>query len=200
MFKTKRARDWAFVLFYTLFIYVTLPIMPRVWSYLREHMGAFVIYLPYISLAILGFFLLLYLVFYRYPVRKKFSNRVYPVRNYDIAGGKKDISNRAYIWFVIIALLYIYGLGRLELAAEKIHFVQYGVLSCLVFKALHNALKNRLIYLWASVIVFGIGFLDEGIQYFIPNRVYETHDVIVNGAAGVLGQMVIAFILRPSLK
>lgn len=173
--KTKKAKDWTFVLSYTLFIYATLPIMPKVWSYLKERIGVFAIYFPYISLAIIGFFLFIYLVFYR----------------------RKDIS--VYIWFGVIACLYIYGLGQLELAVEKIHFVQYGILSCLVFRALRNDIKNRLIYLWASVIVFGIGFLDEGIQYIIPNRVYDTHDVVVNGAAGVLAQMVIAFILRPNL-
>lgn len=176
MLKSKRAKDWAVVLLYTLFIYATLPIMPRIWNYLKKHIGVFVLYSPYISLAIIGFSLILYIIFYH----------------------RKDIS--VYLWFGIIAYLYIYGLGQLELAVEKIHFVEYGILSCLVFKALRNDIKNKLIYLWASVIVFGIGFLDEGIQYILPSRVYDTHDVIVNGAAGVLGQMVIAFILRPSLK
>lgn len=150
--------------------------MPKLWNYLREHFGAFVIYFPYISLAVIGFFILMYLIFYC----------------------QKSIS--VYIWFGVIVYLYIFCLGQLKLEIEKIHFVEYGILSCLVFKALHNDIKNRLIYLWASVIVFCFGFLDEGIQYILPNRVYDTHDVIVNGVAGVLAQMIIAFVLRPTLK
>jgi hypothetical protein len=149
--------------------------MPKVWNYLSKYIGNFIVYFPHISLAAIGLSLFLYIIFHH----------------------QKDIS--VYLWFGIIAYLYIYGLGKLELPIERMHFIEYGILSCLVFRALYHDLKNKLIYFWVSIIVFCIGFLDEGIQYILPNRVYNTHDVIVNGAAGILSQMIIAFILRPSL-
>lgn len=171
--KLRRVKDWTIVGVYTGFIYATLSLMPGVWKWLTQQVGRPINYLAVIILTVAGAFLLWYLIFVR-----------------------RDKNISSYVWFLLIACLYIYGLGKIHRPAEKIHFLEYGLLSYFVFRALRNDIKNRSIYLWTALIVFLLGFLDEGIQWFLPNRYYDIRDVIVNGAAGLLGLGVICFVIK----
>jgi len=95
---------------------------------------------------------------------------------------------------VLLGALGIYCvlLLQLERAEERLHFLQYGLVGVLVYSALE--------YRWvrpgirsdlsaaaaASVLVLAAGWIDEGIQYFLPNRVYDLRDVAFNFVAGLL--------------
>jgi VanZ family protein len=70
---------------------------------------------------------------------------------------------------------------------------------------LYNALKIDLdryslrLYVCGMVICLAVGFFDEVIQFFLPNRVFDWRDVIINFASSVTAFMVIRFnILRSS--
>jgi VanZ family protein len=93
------------------------------------------------------------------------------------------------------ALVYLVLLKRMELPQERIHFVQYGVFSGLVYAALKERWQGRgplALFswrspeLWAVVLTTAAGWLDEGIQYLVPNRYYDLRDVAFNATAGAL--------------
>jgi putative Mn2+ efflux pump MntP len=174
-FRIERIRDWLIVFLFTMLIYLTLPIMPQAWKGFRRLAGGYANHIAAIILVIIGFIILIYLIRQR-------------------RGG------RSICWFLVLALIYAWALSRLKLPVERIHFLEYGLLSVFVFRALAHDIKNRSIYLWSALIVFSLGLVDEIIQYFLPNRVYDTRDVIVNGLAGILGLLIIALCFQPDLK
>jgi glucan phosphoethanolaminetransferase (alkaline phosphatase superfamily) len=172
--KEVRARDWLIAFCYILFIYISLPVMPRLWEKFVQKAGIFANYFAAFILSFSGVLIILYLI-----------------------AKKKNIYN--FIWLAILALAYAWGLSRLKFPIEKMHFIEYGLLSIFVFKALRHNIKSRSIYLYSALIVFCVGFLDESIQYVLPNRVYDAKDVIVDGAAGILSLLLIGLCFQPQL-
>jgi len=82
---------------------------------------------------------------------------------------------------------------------ETMHFLQYGVLGWLFLSALDGAVgassfwscSNAVLrFCLAALCVALLGWLDEGIQYFLPSRVYDMRDVYFNALGGLLGAMV----------
>jgi len=78
---------------------------------------------------------------------------------------------------------------------EAMHFVQYGLLATLVYGALNErrratpgrpSLLLRHHALVAVVLTALAGWVDEGIQYLLPNRYYDLRDVAFNAGPGVL--------------
>lgn len=89
------------------------------------------------------------------------------------------------IWLGFIAVYLVFFL-RLGLP-ERSHLIEYSVLAIFVHKAIterinkeNHALK---IALYAFMVTFAVGVLDECIQIFIPNRVFDTNDILFNGFA-----------------
>ena len=83
---------------------------------------------------------------------------------------------------------------------ERLHFLEYGVVAALVYLALRERRAGlvesgidvgdrvaRLPPLATAVVVTGIiGWLDEGIQAILPNRVYDVRDVTFNAVAALI--------------
>lgn len=95
----------------------------------------------------------------------------------------------------------------LERAEERLHLLEYGLLGGLVYAALLERTgsggdSRRPVALWvpvAATVITGLaGWLDEGIQYLLPNRYYDLRDVALNVGAAVLavGAMYVAGIAR----
>ncbi|MBN3039023.1 MAG: VanZ family protein [Candidatus Omnitrophica bacterium] len=167
-----KQRDWTVAVIYILFIYFTLPIMPGIWKKLNSFSESLANLLPVTLLVTAGVFIIMHLVFSR---KSAFS-----------------FISLAILWFI-----YSLGLSTIKLPVEKIHFIEYSFLAILVFRALRHNFEGRVIYLWSSLAVFILGCIDEVIQYFLPNRVYDLRDVLINGFAGVLGLALLGFCLEP---
>ena len=71
--------------------------------------------------------------------------------------------------------------------AGKLHVIEYAVLAYLVLNALRvNHFGDRAF--WVAVIsLLAIGFLDECIQYLLPNRYFDLMDITGNWVATGLG-------------
>ena len=71
-------------------------------------------------------------------------------------------------------------------AVEHFHFVEYGLVTLLYQRAWRNRgdATSLLLPVIAGLLT-GIG--DEGLQWFVPDRVGELRDVVLNGAAIVCG-------------
>lgn len=81
---------------------------------------------------------------------------------------------------------------------EAFHFVQYGVLSVLLFRAFAHRLRNPSIYLVATLAGAAFGILDELIQWVVPRRYFDYRDIWINVQAVGLVQIAIAAGIRPA--
>lgn len=101
-------------------------------------------------------------------------------------------------WKEIVAVLlsgalYVLVLSRLERQEERLHFLEYGLFAGLVEAALRErGLKGSGPI--AVLVTLAAGWIDEGIQGLVPERIYDLRDVGFNVVAGLLA--VLAVTLR----
>lgn len=72
--------------------------------------------------------------------------------------------------------------------AEAFHFVQYGVLGALLFRAWRPVRPDLSAHLAAAVAGLLLGTVDEVLQWLTPGRFWDLRDIVVNGAAAALVQ------------
>ena len=89
-----------------------------------------------------------------------------------------------------IAAAYLLMRARMALPEERTHLIEYGVASLLIYEALsERARVGGRVSGWAlpalaASCAAALGFLDEGIQALLPNRVFDWRDVLFNALAG----------------
>ncbi len=71
-------------------------------------------------------------------------------------------------------------------AVERFHFAEYGFLVLLYYRVWRDRSAAAALLL-AFLAVFMVGMLDEGIQWFVPIRVGEWRDVLLNSVAIMCG-------------
>jgi VanZ family protein len=163
---------WSGVLLYLVFIYATLGYAPVLWDALNEITGGSglaIVYAAGISVVVA---ILLYTVFF-----------------------KKEKSPAKYL-LLLISFYIFFILNKLAtFPAEKIHLLEYGMLSVL----LYNALKVDMdrydvrLYIWGSAICLLAGLIDEIIQLVLPDRFFDWKDVFINAASGITAFVIIRF-------
>jgi hypothetical protein len=72
----------------------------------------------------------------------------------------------------------------------RVHLVEYGLLAILVLRALPAGVGR---YPAAFASAAAVGLLDETVQHFLPNRVFDWYDVGLNAAAALLGLLAAAW-------
>lgn len=109
-----------------------------------------------------------------------------------ISSGLKRRLGRFEIW-IIVGIIAVYGMLLLRLflsPEERTHLFEYGLVGVLLFQALTERKQNgRRVWspaLFAVVVTALLGWLDEGIQAILPNRVYDIRDVGFNALAGLM--------------
>lgn len=171
---SSRALRWAAVAAYAAFTYATLGVMPAAWERFNALCRGNGLGVQYLLYALLWSYLLAYLVFV-----------------------KRERTLRAYLLYVLFLTVF-FGAAVLEMRpSEKIHMAQYGLLGFLVFFALaaHFDRFDRRLYIWAALICTAVGAGDEAVQYFLPNRFFTWHDVVVNAASGILALFIIRYLI-----
>ncbi len=99
--------------------------------------------------------------------------------------------------FAAFGVLYASCLRLLERPIEQIHFLLYGALSGIVFWALSTEIVGWVLYPWTLIVVSLIGMGDELIQWWLPNRVADFHDVLFDALGGALGLAFLGLGMRP---
>lgn len=93
------------------------------------------------------------------------------------------------IWIGIIAS-YIMVFARISNPVERTHIMEFGVVAILILEALRERKANGKPVFNPPIIAFFattlIGVIDECIQWFIPNRVFDTEDMQFNGIAAFM--------------
>lgn len=109
-------------------------------------------------------------------------------------------SSSSTAWIALTAFAYIGGALLLrESPIEALHFVLYGVLGLLGFRALSHHVKDPSIYVSATIIAAIVGLLDEGVQWIAPRRFWGLRDIYIDVAGAALMQVGIAKGLRPTI-
>jgi hypothetical protein len=92
------------------------------------------------------------------------------------------------------------GVALVALAAQQLprfeerwHCVQYSILGGLVWAAFAGR-PHR--WIWAAATVAMLGWLDEGVQFVLPDRVYDRWDVALNAVSGLAGTILMEMTVR----
>jgi hypothetical protein len=102
----------------------------------------------------------------------------------------KGLSWQRKLLFSLIMGAYILLLQSVEYPEEKVHLLEYGVLAYLLYKAFEWC-RVPFQHILAVVLIGAlVGYGDEVIQYFLPNRYFEWSDVFLNAKSVVLGLIV----------
>lgn len=105
-----------------------------------------------------------------------------------------------HLRIVGVAGLYAYFTFKLwNVPEEAVHFVEYGVLSYFVYKALLHHVRDITIYFSAAFVVLFLGTIDEIIQWVVPDRYWDFRDVVLNGLSGALFQLGVWKGIRPEM-
>ena len=89
-----------------------------------------------------------------------------------------------------VTAAYVLLLLRMVIPEERSHIIEYGVVGVFIHAALaERASQGRgvpLPPLLAILATVALGSLDEGIQVFLPSRVFDPQDILFNLLAGTM--------------
>ena len=89
-----------------------------------------------------------------------------------------------------VATAYLLVFTRMTVPTERSHLIEYSVVGILIFEALtERASQGRRVPLppvLAVITTVTLGALDEGIQWLLPNRVFDPVDILFNTLAGIM--------------
>ncbi|MCK4881526.1 MAG: VanZ family protein [Candidatus Omnitrophica bacterium] len=160
--KSRRIRRWILAGAWTGLIYSTLYIVRPICEFLKQYAG----FSFFVNAGIVFFGISIVLVFVK---TKRIRRRL------------------TYALLFLVIAVYSLGMTWLSIPEERLHFVEYGVLAFLIYRALILDLRAGQSFLAAFAITSLIGLGDEGIQYLLPNRYYQFKDVCLNSASAALG-------------
>ena len=175
---TRERRLWSALVVVLAAIYATLAHVPAIAAMLRER-NALTAAMFVVSLWALVLISILF-------VRKR--------------PGRAEIAVGIGILIVYLTAWIRIGIGT---PAERTHLFEYSLVAALVHEALlerrENGRRVPAPALLALVIAIGLGWLDEGIQSLLPNRVYDNIDVLFNALAATIiisARSILAFVGR----
>ena len=110
-----------------------------------------------------------------------------------VGSGLKRRPGHREVW-VGLGVTAVYAMAVVRMGGtleERTHLFEYGVVAVLIYQALSERARNgRRVpapAVLALVAAVALGWLDEGLQALIPNRVYDNFDVVRNGVAAAIG-------------
>jgi hypothetical protein len=172
-----RRTDWWLVAAWSLLIYATIPVARAVQAFVDAQWGRELF--RYLVIGAVGGGTLAALG-YAWRTRRRFS-----------------ASNTVVL--LLIGAVYIVCAYRLcKVADEAVHFVEYGVLGLLCFRAFGHRHRNGLVYVCALVLCVIVGTVDEVLQWLTPGRYFDFRDVRINGIGSALMLLGIAWGIRPA--
>ena len=152
---------WIIIMIYVLFIYISLPYFPVFVSFLKN----------YISKDTLNILSLLFCISFFLVLSKWIYDKQYKFVH--------------YIFIISPLILLTYMSFSLEVWAERVHFIQYGLLGMLVSRA-YKIISFKIL-LASGLFIMSVGLVDEIIQWFLPNRYGDMRDVVMNSLGGISG-------------
>lgn len=174
----KQWLSWLYVSVWSLMIFLTVPFARAIQEFVsRQWSSDLFTYGVLLAILVTLVILTVYIIRYR------------------------QISRSGYFWISIIGVIFILYTIKLgdESPEEAVHFIQYGVLGVLVYRALTHRIRDISIFFSAALICSIIGMIDEVIQWLTPQRYWGLRDVWLNFFAAALLQISIAKGLSPKI-
>lgn len=110
-----------------------------------------------------------------------------------VGSGLKRRPGRREVW-AALGVTAVYAMAVVRMGGtmeERTHLFEYGIVAVLIYQALRERAENgRRVpapAVLALVATVALGWLDEGLQALIPNRVYDNFDVVRNTVAALIG-------------
>lgn len=89
-----------------------------------------------------------------------------------------------------VTTVYLWTIARVESPEERTHLIEYSLVAILIYQALVERRRNGRRVPYPAILAFVatamLGWLDEGIQAMLPNRVYDIRDVGFNVLAALM--------------
>ncbi|MCA9512836.1 MAG: VanZ family protein [Myxococcales bacterium] len=102
-------------------------------------------------------------------------------------------------WLFAVAAAFAFATASLwSNPEEAMHFVQYGVLSLLLQRAVAFRLPDASSYFVAALAGALVGCADEAVQWVVPGRYFGLRDIAINAFAASLVQVGLAMGIRPA--
>ena len=157
---------WKWVLLYTVAIFMSLPFTRRFMDTLEAHnlQGL-------LSFSILFCLIALAALFFRFLRRNDGDPRQPGLTIGLLVLSAAFVA--AMVWMTSVTI-------------ERIHFFEYGLLAFLCLHAAGRRRQGLRRFFHAGAAALAIGFLDEVIQGLLPNRYYDSRDLLLNMTASGL--------------
>jgi hypothetical protein len=94
--------------------------------------------------------------------------------------GRGSSINWQFVFFALV--IFVVVPHQIENYTERLHFVCFGVLGVTAYRSFGLTL--------ALILTCSAGLSDEVLQYFLPSRVGEWRDVVMNCLAGISAVMI----------
>jgi hypothetical protein len=174
----KKFLAWFWVGLCSLAIFFVVPFARAIQKFTSTHFGASFFIILLLAVVAIAALAVLYVLFFRLKIRR--------------------ISQ--YVWLALFAGLYFYiGLARITNPSEGAHYLEYGLLGCLLFRAWRFSIPDAAVYPAAFFSGALVGILDEIVQWIAPGRYWDLPDVGLNALAVGLVLLALGSGLRPKL-
>jgi hypothetical protein len=111
---------------------------------------------------------------------------------FHIGRRKSQVGRADLAWLAGVATVIVLWTRRLMARPEEaVHFLEYGVLGTLLYSALVMHFTDRTVYIAVTLTGILVGTIDELIQWLVPGRFWDFRDIVLNGSAVALVQVVI---------
>jgi len=167
---------WLGVALCTLSIFLVVPLARTIQKFVSARWGRAFFGYGVLAVTAAAFCILIFILVFRLKVR--------------------SASN--YLWLAAVAALYVYFTLQLWRAPEEaVHFLEYGLLSFFLFRALSLSIRDKSIYPTAFLIGSLIGIFDEVLQWMMPGRYWDFRDAGLNALAIGLFQVALWKGIKP---
>jgi hypothetical protein len=100
---------------------------------------------------------------------------------------RRGAGRREWTALALVGVVYAASALSLSIVQERVHLIEYGAVAWLFLAALEAGERPaRVAAAAAFALTAAGGLVDELIQGALPNRHYDTRDVVVNAFAGAL--------------
>ena len=169
-------KSWLYVAMWSVAIFVTIPLARSIQRFVYQHWGREIFSYFVLGIIVLGLVAGLICI-------KRIRSLLF----------------RDSFWLLAVAIIFScytlkLGQGNPE---EAVHFIQYGILGILLFRALSHRIHDPAIYPAAAIIGCIIGIVDEVIHWMTPERYWGIKDIWLNLFGVTLVQIAIAWGIRP---
>lgn len=169
--REKEAVSWLYAALWAVAIFCTVPFARRIQTWFALHLGS--ASLRWITV---GCIILAAAAVIAHVVR-----------------GVRQLPWGRLVTLAVGTALFLLGTFKLtSTPSEAIHFVEYGILSVLIFRAFSHRQRDPLIYFNVLLVGALVSTCDEILQWFTPGRYWDPRDLSHNALAILLVQVGIA--------